>query len=60
MEFFVSNKMKPTSTKKKTLWQQFIKYQMAKTPEKNLKEILKNYSKKEYAAFKKDPAQFLE
>ena len=46
--------------KKKTIWQQFIKYQRQKDPEKTLKDVLKNYDKKEYAAFKKDPESFVE
>ena len=50
---------KKTSTKKKTIWQQFITYQRKKHPEKTLKEILKNYNKKEYAKFKNNPEEFL-
>ena len=49
-----------TKTKTKTIWQQFIAHQRKKNPEKTLKDILKNYNKKEYAAFKKDPEKFLD
>ena len=47
-------------TKKKTIWQQFIKYQRQKNPEKTLKDVLKNYDKLLYAKFKKNPEQFLD
>ena len=49
-------------TKKKappSVWRRYVKYMVRKNPGKTLKELLKGYSKAEYAKFKKDPKAFL-
>ena len=43
----------------KTIWQSFVHYLMKKHPDKPLKSLLKNYDKKLYAKFKKDPIKFV-
>ena len=49
-------------TKKKVplnTWRRYVKYLVRKNPGKNLKQLLKGYSKAEYAKFKADPKSFL-
>ena len=52
-------KPKEKKTKTKTVWQKFVAYMRKKKPDTPLKELLKNYDRKQYEAFKKDPKKFI-
>ena len=41
------------------MWRRFVKYLMIKNPNTPLKELLSNYSKKEYEEFKRNPRKFV-
>jgi len=41
------------------MWRKFVKYLMVKNPHTPLKELLSNYSKKEYEEFKRNPRKFV-
>ena len=45
--------------KKITMWRKYVKFLIRKNPGKPLKQLLKNYSKKEYEQFKKNPKLFI-
>ena len=43
------------------MWRKYdvVEYLMRTNPDKTFKELISNYDKKEYAAFKKNPKQFV-
>ena len=41
------------------MWKKYVAYLMKTNPDKTFKELISNYSKAEYAAFKKNPKQFV-
>ena len=42
------------------MWRNYVKFMLDRNQgKKTLKELLKNYSKKEYAEFKKKPMRFI-
>ena len=43
----------------KGMWKKYVAYLMKTNPDKTFKELITNYSKTEYAAFKKNPKQFV-
>ena len=43
----------------KGMWRKYVEYLMKTHPDKTFKELISNYDKKEYAAFKKNPKQFV-
>lgn len=50
----------PKDTVHTNMWRAYVRYLMAKHHgKKTLKEILKTYSKKDYARFKKNPRVFI-
>ena len=52
--------MPKKQSEKFKLWRAYVKFMLDRNQgKKPLKELLKNYSKKEYAEFKKNPVRFI-